>query len=149
MELPREIYKKITSLSAQGDELTENANYAAALRKYWDAFDLLPEPKDQWEAATWLLASIGDANFFGGDYEAGRDNLSFAMRCPDAIGNAFLHLRPGQCHFELGDLDRAAEELTRAFMAEGKQIFENDDPKYLVFVKSKLDPPAGGWPAGT
>jgi hypothetical protein len=26
-------------------------------------WDLLPEPKTSWEAATWLLGAIGDANF--------------------------------------------------------------------------------------
>jgi hypothetical protein len=39
--------------------------------------------------------------FLGGDYVAGRDNLTVAMHCADAIGNPFLHLRLGQCHFEL------------------------------------------------
>ena len=35
-----------------------------------------------------------------GDFAAGRDNLANAMRCPGAIGSAFLHLRLGQCHLE-------------------------------------------------
>lgn len=146
MELSDETYEKITFLNAEGDELGGEGNFSEALGKYWEAFDLLPDPKEQWDAATWLLGAIGDANFLGGDYEAGRDNVSYAMHCPDAIGNPFLHLRLGQCHFELGELDRAADELTRAFLCGGKQIFDGDDEKYLAFVKSKLEPPPGGWP---
>jgi hypothetical protein len=105
---------------------------------------LLPEPKTDWEAATWILGAIGDANFLGKDYLAGRENLSMAMHCPDAIGNPFLHLRLGQCQFELGNLDRAADELARAYMGAGDEIFEGAE-KYLAFLKTRLKPPPAGW----
>ena len=105
----------------------------------------MPEPKTDWEAATWLLGTIGNANFLAGDFEAGRDNLSTAMHCPGAIGNPFLHLRLGQCQLELGNHDRAADELARAYMAEGHRIFIGQDAKYLTFLKTRLDPPPGGW----
>jgi hypothetical protein len=106
---------------------------------------LYPEALQQdWNAATWILAAIGDANFLGGDYVAGRDNLSMAMHCPKALGNPFLHLRLGQCQFELGDLDRAADELARAYMAAGRDIFREAD-KYFAFLKTRLEPPKGGW----
>jgi hypothetical protein len=52
----------------------------------WSAWDLLPEPQTDWEAATWILGAIGDVNFQQGNYEAGRDNLAMAMQCPNAIG---------------------------------------------------------------
>lgn len=144
-QLPDSTYNQILQLSAEGDALADNQSYAEALTKYWTAWDLLPEPPTHWEAATWLLAAIGDANFLAEDYDAGRDNLSLAMHCPQAIGNPFLHLRLGQCQFELGDLDRAADELTRAYMAEGEPIFDDEDPKYLAFLKTKLEPPPGGF----
>ena len=144
-ELSDATYEQIQRLSAEGDALAEAGRYPEALTKYWSAWGLLPEPQDDWEAATWLLAAIGDANFLGGDYEAGRDNLSNAMHCPGAIGNPFLHLRLGQCQFELGNEDRAANELARAYMGGGHEIFEDQNPKYLTFLKTKLDPPPGGW----
>jgi tetratricopeptide (TPR) repeat protein len=106
--------------------------------------ELLPEPKFDWEASTWLLAAIGDANFLGGHYEQAREALSDAMHCPDAIGNPFIHLRLGQAQFELGNLERAADELARAYMAAGKDIFSEDDPKYFAFLKTVLKPPVGG-----
>jgi hypothetical protein len=91
------------------------------------------------------LTAIGEANFFGGDFAAGRDNLSMAMHCPNAIGNPFLHLRLGQCQLELGNLDRATDELTRAYMGGGTEIFEDEHEKYFNFLKTRLDPPPGGW----
>ena len=143
-ELSDEVYGRIQALCKKGDALAENDKFSAALKEYWAAWDLLPEPKTQWEPATWILAAIGDANFLGDDFVAGRDNLSMAMRCPDAIGNPFLHLRLGQCEYELGNLDRAADELARAYMDSGAEIFA-DAEKYFEFLKTKLKPPPGGW----
>ena len=68
-----------------------------------------------------------------------------AMWCPGALGNPFLHLRLGQCQFELGGLDRAADELDRAYMGAGTDIFDDEDDKYFAYVKTRLDPPPGGW----
>lgn len=128
-ELPDDTHKQIEKLSADGDALAEAGRYPDALKKYWAAWDLLPEPKTDWDAATWLLAAIGDANFLVGDYHAGRDNLSNAMHCPGAIGNPFFHLRLGQCQLELGNEDGAADELTRAYMAEGPPNIRRSGPK--------------------
>jgi hypothetical protein len=94
------VHAEIKRLCAEGDALAERRDYPKALRTYWAAWEMLPEPKIQWEAATWILAAIGDANFLNRDFFAGRDNLSNAMHCPDAIGNPFLHLRLGQCQFD-------------------------------------------------
>ena len=146
--LPDKTHNKIEKLCAKGDKLAERQKFSKALNQYWSAWDLLPDPKTQWEAATWILVAVGDANFLSGDFEAGRDNLYSAMHCPGAIGNPFIHMRLGQCLFGLGDLDKAAEELARAFIPEGIKIFENDDRKYLEFIKAKLDPPSEGWPEG-
>jgi tetratricopeptide (TPR) repeat protein len=145
VELAHELSERIKQLCARGDGCASQGLFSDALALYWKAWDLLPEPKKDWEAATWILAAIGDANFLGGDYQAGKDNLSTAMHCPDAIGNPFLHLRLGQCQFELGNFNRATDELARAYLSEGKRIFKAEDPKYLDFIKSKLDPPPGGW----
>lgn len=143
-ELSDELHGRIQALCQKGDTYAKKGQYPAALKQYWAAWDLLPEPQTDWEAATWILAAIGDANFLAGDYVAGRDNLSMAMHCPDAIGNPFLHLRLGQCQYELGNLDRAADELARAYMGAGADIFEGAD-KYFAFLKTCLQPPPGGW----
>ena len=146
-ELPDDLHEKVKDLCATGDKLAQFGQFADALNEYWAAWDLLPEPQEKWDAATWILAAIGDANFLNEDFEAGRDNLSMAMHCPEAIGNPFLHLRLGQCQFELGNIKRAVDELARAYMGAGYEIFQEEDPKYYEFLKSQLDPPPGGWEA--
>ena len=136
-QLPEQLYSQIQDLCAAGDEFAESNNFPEALRCFWEAWDLLPEPANQWEAAMWILAAIGDANFLSNDFVAGSDNLSLAMSCPDAVGNPFLHLRLGQCEFELGNLVSAVDELMRAYMAAGSEIFSDQDPKYLKFLKTQ------------
>lgn len=147
-ELSEEDLAEIQRLCAAGDELAARGNYAEAIPTYWAAWDYLPEPKFEWEAATWVLAAIGDANFRGGDFVAGCDNLGNAMRCPGAIGNPFLHLRLGQCQFEIGEKDRAADELLRAYMGAGSDIFKGQDAKYIEFLQSRakgVDGPKKTW----
>jgi tetratricopeptide (TPR) repeat protein len=144
LELPAHIYEKVLQLSEQGNGFAEQGELREAVGKFIAAFDLLPEPITEWEAATWLLGSIGDLNFQLQAYEHAARALADAMHCPGAIGNPFLHLRLGQCRFELGDRKRAADELTRAYAIEGKDIFAEEDAKYFEFLKTVIDPPASG-----
>lgn len=144
-KLDEEMFSIIKSLCDEGDVLAGEGDFSAAIRKYWEAWDLLPEPQTEWEAATWILAAIANANFLLGDYVACKENLATAMNCPGAVGNAFLHLRLGQCHFQLIELDQAADELMRAYMAGGKEIFSEDDPRYFEFLTTRAKEPPGGW----
>ena len=143
-DISDELQTEIDRLCAQGDGHADGARFADALGAYWAAWDLLPEPKLGCAAATWILAAVGDANFLGGDFLAGRDNLSTVMHCPGAIGIAFLHLRLGQCQYELGDHPRALDELLRAYLGGGAGLFADEDPKYLACLTP--DAVAGkGW----
>ena len=51
------------------------------------------------------------------------------LHCPGAIGNPSIHMRLGQVEFELGNLERAAEELARAYLQQGQNVFASEDPK--------------------
>ena len=144
VELPNDVHTEISRLSQEGNEQAERGNYGDAIATYVKALELLPEPITDWEACTWLLTAIGDTYFRAESYEQARGALSDAMHCPGAIGNPFIHLRLGQAQFELGNLTRANDELTRAYMGAGKEIFEDEDPKYFAHLKTVLLPPANG-----
>lgn len=143
-QLSDETHQKIAQLSSKGDDYAERGRYAEAVATYVQALELVPEPITDWEASTWLLAAIGDAHFKAGSYEQARAALSDAMHCPGAIGNPFLHLRLGQAQFELGNLDRANDELARAYMGGGKAAFAGEHPKYFDHLKTVLKPPDHG-----
>ena len=143
LELPAETHRRIADLSGQGEALTEQGAYGDAISKYNEAWELVPEPKNDWEASTWLLAAIGDACFLSGYYTSAVEALEYALHCPDGA-NPFINLRLGQCAFEKGAEEHAAEYLLRAYMLEGKDIFSQEDAKYFEFLKTKVQPPANG-----
>ena len=143
--LSAHIQNRLQELSTQGDALREAGDHLEAQRCYIAALQLLPEPEEEWEATTGLLAAIGDCLFQRGQYEKARDAFSDAVACPGGLGTPFIHLRLGQTQLEMGAEDRAADELARAFMGAGTEVFEHEDPKYLAFLKTKLEPPPGGW----
>lgn len=91
-----------------------------------------------------MLTAIGNANFKSRNYEHARAALTDAMHCPGAIGNSFIHLRLGQSQFELGNMQRADDELARAYVGAGKEFFSEEDPKYFAHLKTVLLPPANG-----
>ncbi len=87
-ELSDEMHEEVKRLCSEGDQQANSKHWAAALALYWQAFDLLPEPKTQWSAGTWVLAAIGDANFLAGDFEAALD----LGRTPGSISLALQKL---------------------------------------------------------
>jgi len=144
MEIPETTHAEIQELCAEGDVFLEMGDFQAAYKNYISALELVPDPKETFEATTWIMAALGDLYFQSKDYRQVAQVLSDAMHCTGAIGNPFLHLRLGQAHFELGNHARAADELCRAYMGAGSEIFAKDDEKYFNFLKTKIAPPPGG-----
>jgi tetratricopeptide (TPR) repeat protein len=60
------------------------------------------------------------------------DALNLNQMKPD------VHFNKGLCHFELGELDHAADSFTRAYMLDGNTIFNKHDAKYFEFLKTKI-----------
>lgn len=139
MELDDTIHDQVTILSEEGDSYIENDSYADAIKKYKSALNLLPAPKNQWEAATWLYVAIGDAFFFANDYQAAYDAFMDALNCPDATDNPFIHLRIGQALYHLGNEADAVASLLKAYILDGKEVFEAEDNMYLELLKSKVN----------
>jgi tetratricopeptide (TPR) repeat protein len=136
-ELPSAIHERIVHLSAEGDALAREKKYGEAIRTYREAWDLLLEPKSDWEAAAWLLAAIGDAYFFSKRFDKSLETFTQAIvNTSDGLGNPFLHLRRGESLFELDRKKEAADELMRAYMGGGSEIFESEDPRYLAYLKT-------------
>lgn len=58
-ELSDNIYELITQLIDEGKEHCENDEYQSSTDKYKKAIRLLPNPRYEWEAFSWLTSSIG------------------------------------------------------------------------------------------
>jgi len=147
-KLPKRISTKVLRLFNEGEAFADEAQDKEALDRFQAAWDLLPEPKGEWEYALAILSAIADSHFHLGDYQECYRGMQQTLRCGGDVDNPFIQLRLGQCLFELGDLGESRNWMVPVYLMEGNEIFESEDPKYLAFVKERLSPPPGGWPVG-
>lgn len=135
-ELPDGIYLQIEALSLKGNLAVDRGQFKEAIKLFNEAFDLLPEPKQLWDAAVWLLAAIGEAQYFDEDFEAASNTLNAVLRYPTAESYPFIHLRLGQSKYELSEIEAAKAELLKAYLDAGEEIFSREDPKYLDCLRN-------------
>ncbi|HET7435814.1 MAG TPA: tetratricopeptide repeat protein [Thermoanaerobaculia bacterium] len=133
------LYERLVATTNAGEALVDTGQYEPALERFRSALAMLPAPIEDWEASTWVLAAIGDVLYILGRHEEARQTLQHAMFCPDALGNAFMHLRLGEVEYELKNVERAKDELARAYMAGGPDIFADEDPKYIQFLRRYMN----------
>ena len=103
--------------------------------------------------AFWLLLSGANAQFLVSDYDGCIDTAIVAYNLFKelgfVVGNPFFHLRFGQASYELesqgkcNDDNTTIDNLARALICGGIEIFKNEDPKYLDSVVKVLRPPKG------
>lgn len=139
IQLSDAIHTEIEALCKLGDDLSKAGELESAKEKYVAALRLLPGKHHEWEAATWIYVAIGDIHFRMANYEKAFKCFFNAVQCPKGLGNPYIHLRLGQLYYERGSLEKAADELTRAYMGAGMKIFMEDDPKYLEFLETKIE----------
>jgi len=138
-ELPNDVYQQITSYCKRGDELLRNGDERGSYEYYSKAWMLIPEPKIDWETSTWVLSALGEVLFRLGQYEDAKNLFLRAVQCPKGLGNPYIHLRIGQSQFETGNIEGAKENLARAFMGGGLEIFKQENEKYLTFLRQFLE----------
>jgi tetratricopeptide (TPR) repeat protein len=127
MELSEAAFSKVTELSERGNELLDEGKWREAVEVWTKALDLVPEPKTDWEAATWLYTSIGDAYFEGAEYADAAHALYEALNCPDGQTNAFIHYTLGQSLLKLDDEEKGVASLLQAYMLDGTNLFDDDE----------------------
>jgi hypothetical protein len=155
-------------LQESGDDFMRSGNYHAANEAYHAAWKSYAEQRNT--AATagnlrefdtaypangafWRLMNGADAQFRAGDFEACLDTCTEAFNLFKdlgfVVGNPFFHLRVGQASFELEQPDArdengmAMDNLARALICGGIEIFKHEEPKYLNPVLDVLRPPEG------
>lgn len=138
MELTKEIYDEITKLSNVGNELLDvQHDTNSAYNVFELALELLPEPANKWEAFSWLQASLGECKFIEKAYKEAHEHFRQAYNALIPNANAYILLRIGECAFEL-QLEHAQEFLFKAYMMDGKDIFNCEDEKYYKAIETIL-----------
>lgn len=139
MELPENLYDQVEALAQEGNDLMDDEHFDAAIEKWAQALDLLPDPKADWEAYLWLSASIGDTQYQQGCHELARNYFLDALNAPGGIENPFVHYRLGQCQTKLGNEALGIDALLRAYMLDGEDIFLADEEEGATFLDMLRD----------
>ncbi|WP_060478009.1 MULTISPECIES: tetratricopeptide repeat protein [Pseudomonas] len=139
MNLPEKILAKINSHAEKGNNFIDNEQYDSAIAEWSKALDILPEPKNDWEAYAWLSASIGDALYHKKAYRLAAISFLNSLNAPGGTENPFVHYRLGQCYILLEDESSGVEALLKAYMLDGEEIFleESDGITFLNILRDK------------
>lgn len=125
--------KDVDELCLLGNKFANAGKYEQALSSYQNALKLLPNTDDYVEERIWLFTSIGDMLFqLKRFYEA---IIELEKAYIGEVSNPFIHLRLGQCYYEVNNTQKATEHLLQAFMLDGPRIFEGENFKYFNYIK--------------
>lgn len=144
-------------LAMRGDVHAGAGEFDQAVQSYraaWQAMAAAGSIRKD-EAALLVALSLLDVTVHRGDFRAARgivDEITTAFDSRLYVGNPLYHLRAGQSHFERGDADgrrQAGDDLTRALLGGGVELFDGEDQRYLAFAAKLLEPPDAypHWPA--
>lgn len=130
--------KRVRQLCADGYRIYDGGDFETALRRFYQAWTLLPKPQTRYETSGWVLTAIGDAYFAKRNFGAGIEALRSALFCPNTVGNPFVHLRLGQCYLEQQQTDDADRHLARALYSGGEDLFGKESAHYLDVARIAL-----------
>jgi len=139
MELEDNVYNQVVSLAEEGDDFAENEIFGSAISKYNEALDLLPEPKTDWEAATWLYIALGDALFSEKDFDAALIAYEKALISPDGTVNPYIWFCLGEVFYESGNIEKAKTHFMSAYVLDGEEIFKDTKPVYISLIRDEID----------
>lgn len=129
---------QVVELCEKAVEMQDEERFHASNRELVKVQELLPEPKSDWKAYGWLVATMADNHFEQKQYAESYALLVETFEVDsNADQNPFLLMRRGQCALELEKQDEALPFLAAAFELGGKEVFEDEHSKYLKLVKQQ------------
>ncbi len=129
------LFAEVRDQCELGAERMREQQPEAAQALFMAALRLLPEPIGQWNATGWILLALGHACVVQGRWDLGRQVLTDAMWSPGVFGNPWAHRLKGEIHLALGERERAADDLFRAYKAAGHAILEGTSPDCLALIE--------------
>lgn len=146
-EITSETKNKLDELAERGNQLEKDGQYEKAMEIWEEALNQIPQPQQFYSETIWFLAAIGDVYFQKKLYSKAHEYFDKARGNLSGEGytNPFIMLRLGECCLEIEDEKNATEYLLRAYMLEGKEIFEpdedgNDDgQKYFDYLRTHVE----------
>ena len=135
-EMPESIDRLVRALKKDADNLQMKGKNKLAIGKYNEAISILPDPVDQWKYIRILWGSIADIYVVMNDYQAALEYFRQIMKLPLSVGDYDYHARIGLIHYEMGSMEKAKDELMRAYLLKGEDAFKYmGDAKYFELIK--------------
>lgn len=132
--LDKELSARITRLAEEGDREGEKENWDGQIEKYLQAWELVPEPKYEWDGGTWITSGIAEGFFQKKNYQGAKPYFHEGLKCYRGEQHSFILLRLGEIYYDEGDLDQARQYLCRAWdISEGRE-FVDEPKKYRDFI---------------
>ena len=125
MELSETVYEELQDLADQGNVALDQGRLTDAIALWQEAMELLPEPVQQWQAAFWLYASMGEAYYQLERFEDALTVLQQALSCPEGKENPYPYYMLGKSYWRL-DHEHASDYLLKAYDLDGQGIFDAD-----------------------
>ena len=132
-DLAPEIKQKVVELCEKAVSQSEIERFEASNRSLEKVLLLIPEPKPEWKAYTWLQASRPD-NFYELEHYAEALVLFEEALELDEVyqSNGYVHMRIGQCLHHLKRQQEALGYLKEAYQLGGEELFEDE---YAIYKK--------------
>ena len=132
-EVDLDLSQRITEVVESGNELQERGDYQAALKKYSESWEMLPEPKEQWDLSHWIEKCNCEVYLRQEDYENAKIWALKAVESKPPRETSSLIIL-GACFLGLGEAESAFNAMKKAFDMGGERAFKGFDKKYLAFV---------------
>ena len=133
-----ELAEKIGSISKKAKGLTLTGKFQESIAEYRKGIALLGEKVQSSKYAVMLFCGVGEAYFLQKKWPEALEYYGKAVSSEGGLGEPLIHLRLGQIRFEFGQLEKAADELMRAYMGGGTLMFKGEDPKYFKLIEPLL-----------
>lgn len=135
--LDKKLQDEIDSLTEQAYEKFLNNEIEQSFKLYEQAWNLYPEPKENWNEAFNTARYIVDDCFKIRDFERAKKWLNNMIMVNNSLhlDDEYLGFYLGRYYFETGDYVKAKEEWDSIVPIAGYRYFESKDPKYLDFYR--------------
>ena len=127
----------IISTVEKGNEFHDSKSYEDALDEYNKAWGLLPEPKLEWEIASWIAACIYSAYFDMAVFPKAKEwaEVALQIRASDIDTAPLIDL--GMVCYELEQYDESYKYFDDAYSYGKARAFKERPKKYLDFYLAK------------
>jgi len=135
-----ELEENIVSIIEAGNVYSTNGDFESALKNYQEAWELLPEPKLEWEMlSSWLSGSFYTVYFNRSDFESAKHWGEAQLKATSSKIDTAPLIDLGMVCYELEKYEESYKYFDDAYNYGKARAFKERPKKYLDFylVKKK------------